>query len=89
MMTKAQKINQIIEAARTFNFSEAIDDIDILSYVGDDGDVYKDRFDFIDTTRIPCSIYFIGGTGYNSFSVPITDLTDESVNTLYQCVIQK
>lgn len=89
VLTKEQKINQIIEAARTLNFSEAIDDIDILSYVGDNGVVYKDRFDYIDTTRIPCSIHFIGGTGYNNFSVPITDLTDDSVNTLYRCVIQK
>ncbi len=89
VLTKEQKINQIIEAARTLNFSEAIDDIDILSYVGDNGVVYKDRFNYIDTTRIPYSIHFIGGTGHNNFSVPITDLTDDSVNTLYRCVIQK
>lgn len=88
-MTRHEKINKILEAARTFNFSEVIDDIDILSYVGDNGDVYKDRFDYINTTTIPCSIHFIGGTGYNNFSVPITGLTDESVNTLYRCVIKK
>jgi hypothetical protein len=88
-MTRHEKINKIFEAARTGNFSDAIDDIDILSYAGENGIVNEDRFDCIDTTTIPCSIRFIGGTGYDNFSVPIDGLTDESIHTLYKCINKK
>lgn len=88
-MTRHEKINKIMEAARTQNFSEAIDDIDLLSYGGDNGQVCEDRFDCIDTTTFPCSIRFIGGTGYDNFSIPIDGLTNESVNTLYKCINKK
>ena len=88
-MTRHEKINKILEAARTGNFSDAIDDIDILSYAGENGTVNEDRFDYIDTTTFPCSIRFIGGTGYDNFSVPIDGLTNESIHTLYKCINKK
>ena len=85
-MTRHEKISKILEAARTGNFSDAIDDIDILSYAGENGTVNEDRFDYIDMTTFPCSIHFIGGTGYNNFSVPIDGLTNKSIHTLYKCI---
>ena len=88
-MTRHEKINKILKAARNGNFSDAIDDIDILSYAGENGMVNEDRFDCIDTTKSPCSIRFIGGTGYDNFSVPIDGLTDESIHTLYKCINKK
>lgn len=85
-MTRTQKINKIVEAALNLNFSDRIDDIEMLSYIGEDGRVYEDRFDNIDTTA---AVSFIGGTGYPNFSVPITKLTDESLDTLCGCVLRK
>lgn len=88
-MTRTQKINKIIDAASTLNFSEDIEDIEMLSYTGENGRVCEDRFDCIDTTVIPCAVRFIGGTGYPNFSTPLTNLTDESLDTLCGCVLRK
>ena len=88
-MTRTQKINKIVEAARNLNFSENIEDIELLSYTGENGRVYEDRFDCIDTTTIPCTVRFIGGTGHPNFSVPITKLTDKSLDNICHCVPRK
>jgi hypothetical protein len=88
-MTRTQKINKIVEAALSLNFSENIEDIEMLSYTGENGRVYEDRFDCIDTTTIPCTVRFIGGTGYPNFSMALTSLTDESLDTLCGCVLRK
>lgn len=83
-MTRTQKINKVIDAALNLNFSENINDIEMLSYTGENGRVYEDRFDCIDTAS---TIYFIGSTGYPNFSMPLTSLTDESLDTLCGCVL--
>lgn len=88
-MTRTQKINKVVEAAINLNFSESIEDIELLSYTGENGRVYEDRFDCIDTTVIPCAVNFIGGTGYPNFSIPIANLTDKSLDTLCGCVLRK
>lgn len=88
-MTRTQKISKIMEAARSLNFSESIENIEMLSYAGENGKVYEDRFDCIDTTTVPCTVHFIGGTGYPNFSIPLTSLTDESLDTLCGCVRRK
>ena len=85
MMTKADKINRIFDAAIHDKFSDDIDDIEMLSYTKD-GKTYEDRFDYIDTTVIPCSVCFIGGTGYTDFLVPLSNLTDQSLHTLNACI---
>lgn len=85
MMTKADKINRIFDAAIHDKFSDNIDDIEMLSYTID-GKTYEDRFDYIDTTVIPCSVCFISGTGFSDFLVPLSNLTDQSLDTLNACI---
>ena len=91
--TWTDKLNAIIEAARNQTFADEIDDIDRLSYTKVNGkgekETFEERFDHIDTTTIPVSVHFICGTGYENYSVPIGWLTDESIDELYECVINK
>ena len=86
MMTRTDKINRIIDAALYNNFSDDIDDIEMLSYTKD-GQTYNDRFDYINTTIFPISIHFIGGTGSSNFCVPLSHLTDQSLDILNACII--
>lgn len=87
-MSKADKINRIIDAAIHDKFSDDIDDLETLSYTLEDGKTYTDRFNYIDTTVIPCSACFIGGTNYTEFAVPLSNLTDQSLNDLYDCIVK-
>jgi len=86
MMTRTDKINRIIDAALYMKFDDSIEDVDILSYT-EDGQTYKDRFDYINTTTFPISVCFIGGTGHPNFSVPLSNLTDQSLDILNACII--
>lgn len=86
------KLKAIVEAAKTDGFSDEINDIEILSYKEYDSEkqkekIWEDRFDYIDTTTFPISIRFIGGTGYDNLSCSIGNLTEESINRLYECVL--
>lgn len=81
-------IEKIMAAARGVNFTDEIDDIDVLAYTDKDGNTHEDRFDHIDTTTIPMSVHFIGGTGHKDFNIPIARLTDESLEQLYDCIEQ-
>ena len=81
-------IEKIMAAARGVNFTDEIDDIDVLAYTDKDGNTHEDRFDHIDTTTIPMSVHFIVGTGRRNFNVPIARLTDESLKQLYDCIEQ-
>lgn len=81
-------IEKIMAAARGVNFTDEIDDIDVLAYTDKDGNTLEDRFDHIDTTTIPMSVHFIGGTGHKDFNIPIARLTDESLEQLYDCIEQ-
>ena len=89
-MTKQEKINAIIDAARNRNFSDSIEEIELLEYfyTDENGDesTYEDRFDFIDLTTCPVSVWFICCTGYDNLSVPITKLTNGSINRLFDCI---
>ena len=85
-MNRTDIINRIIDAALHNNFSDDIDDIEMLSYTKD-GQTYDDRFDYIDTTTIPISLHFIGGTGFSNFCVPLSNLTDQSLDILNACII--
>ena len=84
------KIIAIVEAARSQRFTDEIEEIEMLSYTEEDkrGNVKKleNRFDYIDTTTIPVTIRFIGGTGFENVSCSINHLTKESVGLLYNCV---
>lgn len=87
----AYKIAAIIDAATTNGFSDDIDDIDMLSYKVYDpktqeATIWEDRFDFIDTNANFC-VRFIGGTGHGNPSCKITNLTEESIDRLYECVL--
>lgn len=86
---RVNKINNIVEAARNLNFSESIENVELLSYKRENGKVYEDRFDCIDTTTIPTTVRFIGGTSYPNFSVSIANLTDESLDILCGCILRK
>lgn len=89
-MTKQEKINAIIDAASKNNFSDSIEEIELLEYfyTDENGDesTYEDRFDFIDLTTCPVSVWFICGTGYDNLSVPITKLTNGSIDRLFDCI---
>lgn len=85
-MSRTDLINDIIDAALNDKFSDSIDDLETLSYTLEDGKTYTDRFNYIDTTVIPCSACFIGGTDYAEFAVPLSNLTDQSLNDLYDCI---
>lgn len=88
--TWTEKLYAIVEAARKQNFTDEIDDIEMLSYTETDerGNVktWEDRFDYIDTTTIPITVRFIGGTGYKKVSCGIGNLTQESIDILYKCI---
>lgn len=88
-MTRSEKINAIIDAARNNNLSDKIDDIDLLEYFHTEhgvAKVFEDRFDFIDVTTCPASIWFICGTGHDNINVPIAKLTDTSIDMIYNCI---
>ena len=87
------KLLAIIEAAEHHAFSDGIDDIDLLSYkkknANGQKETFEERFDYIDTTSIPISVHFICGTGHQNYSVPIMNLTNDSIDKLYECVLNK
>ena len=61
------------------------DDDAMLSYrVIEDGVVkeYVDEYDHVERCA-PYFVWFIAGTGYENFSIPLSDLTDESLLKLY------
>lgn len=84
-MTKTEKIEAIIEAEKQQKFTDEINDVETLTYT-DGIDTYTDIFNYIDVTGPLCLIYFIAGTGYKTFSIPIWNLNDKSVNELYNCI---
>lgn len=84
--TPAEKLYAIMEAARTCNFKDEIEDIDILEYQDKDGEIHEDRFDYIDTTTIPMTVKFIGGTGHGNISVPLRSLATKSIDMLYNMI---
>ena len=81
-------IEKVVAAARGTNFTDDIDEIDMLSYTDTDGNTWEDRFDYIDMTMLPACVHFIGGTGHNGFIVPIDRLTTESLKELCDCIEQ-
>jgi len=85
-LTRTTKQFAVLEAAQHQNFSDAIEDIDTLTYTDKDGKVWEDRFDYIDTTVLPCSVRFIAGTGHENPCIPLSSLTDESIDTLYNAI---
>ena len=87
-MDRTEMIEKIMHAAKGVNFSDEIDEIDMLAYTDKDGNTWEDRFDHIDTTSVPMSIHFIGGTDHKDFNVPIAMLTTESLKELYDCIEQ-
>ena len=61
------------------------DDDAMLSYrVMENGVVkeFEDEFDHVER-RAPYFVWYIAGTGYENFSIPLSDLTDESLLKLY------
>ncbi len=85
-----EKIIAIVEAARSQRFTDEKEEIEMLSYTEENkrGNIKtrEDRFDYIDTTTIPVTICFIGGTGFENVSCSINQLTKESVDLLYNCI---
>ena len=84
--TWTDKLYAITEAARKRNFGDGIDEIDTLGYTDKNGRKWEDRFDYIDTTTIPITVVFIGGTGHKAPRIPIGLLTQESIDTLYNAI---
>ena len=82
---KLSKRIKIVEAALHNGFNESVNDIETLSYYKD-GQVFTDRFDHIDTTTTPITVRFIGGTGYEDFSVQLDRLTEGSLDKLVACI---
>lgn len=86
VLTKQDKHNMIVDAVIDRKFSDEIDNIELLSYTDEKGQVFSDRFDHIDTTTLPMTVRFIGGTGHEDFSVPLDRLTEESLDELVACI---
>lgn len=76
---------KIIEAALHNGFDDSINDIETLSYYKD-GQVFTDRFDYIDKTTTPVTVRFIGGTGHDDVKATLGSLTNESLDRLYRCI---
>ena len=89
-ITTTDKKNAVMDAARNHQFTNEIDEIDMLSYTERDENgeehTFEDRFDYIDTTTMPITVHFICGTGYPDRNIPIGCLTDESIDKLYACI---
>lgn len=85
-MNKQDKIKAIVNALENDIFDVCFDEVEMLEYEDKDGVVYLDRFDYIDTSTNPCSVYFIGGSDFDNFFVPIDRLTEKSVDVLYNCI---
>lgn len=89
-MEREEKIKAIIEAAKNNNFSDEIDNIELIEYYYTDiyGEVstWEDVFDHIDIDSDVVCVKVICGTGYENLCVPIEDLTDYGVNKLYNCI---
>ena len=87
---KQVMLSEVTDAALSRNFSDKIDDIDLLEYYykDDEGEVstFEDRFDCIDTTTIPASVWFICGTDHEDINVPLSSLTFGSMMQLYNCI---
>lgn len=65
---------------KTLQYDDAM-----LSYRVIENDVvkeYMDEFDHVERSA-PYFVWFITGTGYENFSIPLSDLTDESLLKLY------
>jgi hypothetical protein len=87
----SDKLNAIIQAAKNHQFTDEIDEIDMLSYTEPNmekqkDDVFEDRFDYIDTATFPFSVHFICGTGHPDRNIALGRLTEESINKLYACI---
>ena len=89
--TWSDKLNAIVKAVKEDRMSDKYTEIDLLSYekLGEDGKkrVCEERFDYIDVTSVPYQVWFICGTGYENYSVGIGELTEESINRLYRCIL--
>ena len=84
---RKQMIWTVIDAAqhRRIPHDTLQDDDAMLSYrVIEDGVVkeYVDEFNGVELSA-PYFVWFIAGTGYENFSIPLSDLTDESLLKLY------
>ena len=84
---RKQMIWTVIDAVQSGRFPHNTlqDDDAILSYrVIEDGvvKVYWDEYDYVERSA-PYFVWFIAGTGYENFSIPLSDLTDESLLKLY------
>ena len=86
VLTKQDKHNMIVDAAIYRKFGDEIDNIELLSYTDENGQTFSDRFDHIDTTTLPMTVRFIGGTGHEDFSVSLDRLTEESLDELVACI---
>lgn len=84
---RKQMIWTVIDAVQHGRIPHKIlqDDDAMLSYrVIEDGVVkeYEDEYDYVERCA-PYFVWFIAGTGYENFSIPLSDLTDESLLKLY------
>ena len=87
MPSRKQMIWTIIDAAQNGRcYGKTLDDDDaMLTYNHiEDGivEVLVDEFDYVEHCN-PYFVWFITGTGYENFSIPLSDLTDESLLKLY------
>lgn len=86
VLTRQDKHNMIVDAAIYHKFSDEIDNIELLSYTDENGQTFSDRFDHINTTTLPMTVRFIGGTGHKDFSVTLDRLTEKSMDELIACI---
>lgn len=84
-MTKKEKISAIIDAAANNKFTDKANDIDCIDYKDDDGKICTDLIDYISNGKV----YFIAGTGYPNFNVPLNRLTTKSINAIYNCIAKE
>lgn len=89
-LRREQMIAAIIDADKSLDFSDKLSEIYTLEYYykDEDGEVstFEDVFDCIDTSGDTASVWFICGTGHDDINVPLADLTDISIERLYNCI---
>lgn len=88
-----EKLESIIEAAYNQTFSNEIEKINLLSFSkkNDKGEieVIEEQFDYIHTNMTPVSVHFLYDNGKKGHFIPIKQLTEESIDKLYECVTYK
>jgi len=89
LLDKTLRINRITMAALQHGFGERLNDIDVLKYIQVENGkkfIYEDRFDYVDPATTPCTVCFIAGTGFEDVRVPLSQLTDNSIRKLFDCI---